>query len=224
MIATLLNAKAPIVGIPVEGSRPLAFKRKVVVESLKGLKVEHEQIIGEFLIVRASAPGVKAIRKFQGRWMNLLDIRKQINGWAAGERARRAKRAMLPADKKLAAKVSKVKALWAKLERLTPKVRVPFHVRNANRYEWERDSILAWYRRKAERRRLGKGNDWNRPTKPYCLRTDDSWNAPKWGRDHFPRLDDEDRRAVKAQLACVLGIDESEVSVYRRRDLYEVTL
>jgi hypothetical protein len=105
-VETARKAKAPIVGIPIEGSRPFAVRRDLLVESLKGLTIIEAAIQmplngtnGERqLVIYAVAPGIKARRVFYPAPLGWQQGSPQyeLPKWADAERKKRALKAAQP--------------------------------------------------------------------------------------------------------------------------------
>jgi len=227
MIQSLLNSRAPIVGLSRAGQRPLVFKLSVIVQSLKGLTVTSERIDGDYLIVTAECLHVKAVRKYYGASRELLGgMRRTLHGWAAGERAKRAYIQTLPLDRKQAARTRKIDALRLKLKRLTRRPHNP--ATNFYRcHDGYNGSILAWYQQKPLRRscqsKEALGRYWL-THQDVSVMTKKPWELtyigdlqPHWGPERYSFLKSEERKTVKAQLAVLLAIPEREVSAFSNR-------
>lgn len=122
MIESAIRAKAPIVGIPQDGEAPFCFKRAILADSLKGLKIIDAGIQlaldgkpeNSRLVIYAAGAGVKAVRSlvpmYRGRF--LLDQW----AWADGERKRLGRKS-LP---KVSGKEKKLIQLRKQLAKLGP--------------------------------------------------------------------------------------------------------
>jgi hypothetical protein len=229
MMQSLLNSRAPFIGLSREGLKPLIFRRAVVVESLKGLTVTSETIQGEYLIVTAECLHVKAVRKFYGGAFaschERIKVRRALYGWAMGERDKRARAAVRSPDRKQAARENKIHTLRVKLKRLTRRPHNPAIPLN-RRSGGYTGSILTWYQQKPLRRScrskeaLGRywyehQGDYVMTTKPWELK-EAAYGSPEWGPERYGALKTEERATVKAQLAVLLQVPEREVSAFTR--------
>lgn len=97
MVESAIRAKAPIVGIPIEGQRPFALRRDVLTGSLKGMRIIEAAIqmplesTGRCLLqVFAVTPGgVKGTRTYYP--LTAYDAGRLAKEWAAAQRKARSK-------------------------------------------------------------------------------------------------------------------------------------
>jgi hypothetical protein len=95
-VESAMKATAPIVGIPLPGERPFCLKRKLLVDSLKGLTVIDAALQlpldkrngKPMLVVYAVGERVQAIRKFYPCPEEYYQIKFKLRDWAEAQRAK----------------------------------------------------------------------------------------------------------------------------------------
>jgi hypothetical protein len=169
LVESARKATAPIVGIPLEGEKPFAVRRDLLVNTLKGLKVIDAGVQLDLqtgkpseLVVYASGENVKAVRRFKPLDLRYLSpyaysLRLHMAEWAEKQRAKRKQPKV-----KLSGREKEIAKQVKRLEREKSKLYIaknpPLHPLLPTGYRYEgnylRESELQWHNEKPKRKQL----------------------------------------------------------------------
>jgi cation transport regulator ChaB len=214
-LGSALKAKAPFVGIPLSGHRPLIFKRAKLQRMLKGVRVTHVEVDvtnarDRYLIVQGTAGKVawNPVRcNYRIRSIPISDL---LTSRSQKEREEFA-------SKVAAVKVSPLQHKIAKLESERQRYIQGLRSLAPRVYrEWDRAAVLAWYQGKPERRdpkykepvaRILSGVH-----KPYCMMSD-SYPERNLGPERYWFLTDREYLSIREELRGLSSIQEHREKV-----------